>query len=97
MSMVHPCPQIACSYRKCSLKACIGRLEFEHQNALMIVDIREVPNIMEFSKLVHMKNARDMASHMPLFFKNKLFCGPQRPQFSQLQDMICWDVQIKPV
>lgn len=48
-----------------------------------------MPNIMEFSKLVHMKNARDMASHLPLFFKNKLFCGPQKPQFSQLQGMIC--------
>lgn len=56
-----------------------------------------MPNIMEFSKLVHVKNARGMASHMPLFFKNKLFCGPQKPQFSQLQGMICWDVQVKPV
>ena len=42
---------------------------------------------MKFSKLVHMKNAGDMAFHM-LFLKNKLFCGLQKPQIAPGKDLL---------
>lgn len=61
-----------------------------------IAELPEVPNIMEFSSLVHINNARDMVFNMLafFFFKNKLFCALQKPQ---LRGRICWDIQIKPM
>lgn len=47
-----------------------------------VAELPAVRNIMEFAKLVHMKNARDMTFHMLYFFflTSKPFGGLQKPQ-----------------
>lgn len=67
MHMVHPCLRSHAPTGSALLRHALAGLSLNTKIYYAVVELSEVPNITEFSKLVHMKNARDMAFHM-LFF-----------------------------
>lgn len=64
MSVLRPRPQAACPDTECAPKARTVPLGFELHVYCTTAELPEVPDIMEFSSLVRINSARDVAFNM---------------------------------